>query len=309
MGYINEGFDNMSKYKSGALRRLHDKDIISPPSFVSGGLQYETIMGSMAYGVSSDASDMDIYGFCIPPKDIIFPHLAGHIKGFGRQKQSFDQWVEHHIKDEGRIYDISIFNIVKYFHLCMDNNPNMIDSLFTASNMVISSTKISDMVRDQRKIFLHKGAWHRFKGYAYGQMKKLENKKPVLGSVRAERVKKHGFDSKFAYHSVRLLDEVEQIMTEGDIDLMRNREQLKAIRRGDWSLQDIKDHFIKKEKELETIYTSSKLQYGPDEKLIKQLLIDCLEEYYGNLDKCVVNVDEATTALQEISDIIKKRGF
>jgi hypothetical protein len=29
---------------------------------------------------------------------------------------------------------------------------------------------------------------------------------------------------KFAYHVVRLIGEVEQILTEGDIDLRRNRE-------------------------------------------------------------------------------------
>jgi predicted nucleotidyltransferase len=294
-------------YKSGVVRRLAHKGLIKPPSFVEGSTVYETMMGSVAYGVSSDTSDVDIYGFCIPPKDYIFPHLAGHIAGFSTQIQSFDQYQEHHIKekDHNKEYDVNIYSIIKYFRLCMDNNPNMIDSLFTATNMVLSSSKVSNMVRDQRKMFLHKGSWHKFKGYAYGQMHKMKIKDPDPSSVRYEMVMKHGYDVKFAYHVVRLLDEVEQILTEGDIDLMRNREQLKSIRRGEWKMEDIESYFARKEKDLETVYTNSKLQHRPPEIKITQLLIDCLEEHFGDLSAAVSKVDSNTDILKQIKELVK----
>jgi predicted nucleotidyltransferase len=116
-------------YKSGVVRRLADKGLIKPPGFVTGSVHYETIMGSMAYGVSSDSSDMDIYGFCIPPKEIVFPHTAGYIPNFSSQVPNFDQFTQHHVqeKDHGKEYDLSIYNIVRYFKLCMGNNPNRID--------------------------------------------------------------------------------------------------------------------------------------------------------------------------------------
>jgi len=50
--------------------------------------------------------------------------------------------------------------------LAMKNNPNIIDSLFTPQFCVLHTTKVGNMVRDARRSFLHKGAWHRFKGYA-----------------------------------------------------------------------------------------------------------------------------------------------
>jgi hypothetical protein len=50
------------------------------------GTQYLVHMGSDAYGVSSNSSDIDAYGFCIPPKSYIFPHLSGEIEGFGKQE-------------------------------------------------------------------------------------------------------------------------------------------------------------------------------------------------------------------------------
>lgn len=287
-------------------RKLFHENKITPPGFVPESVQYETIMGSEAYGVSSNSSDVDIYGFCIPPKDYIFPHLAGYIHGFGTSPQSFDQYQQHHVKgDNAKEYDIQIYNIVKYFSLCMDNNPNMIDSLFTPENCVTASTKIGQMVRSERRIFLHKGAWHRFKGYAYSQMKKISDKKPV--GKRAELVEKYGYDVKFAYHVIRLLDEVEQILMHGDIDLQQNREQLKSIRRGEWAYEDIVGHFSRKEKELESLYISSTVQKYPDEQRIKQLLLDCLEEYYGKLTGAEVRVpDKLENTLRQIKELTER---
>jgi uncharacterized protein len=74
-----------------AVARLVQAKLISPPPFLLSNLHFETMMGSVAYGVSSDTSDVDIYGFCVPPKTYIFPHLAGDIDGFGRQKKRFEQ--------------------------------------------------------------------------------------------------------------------------------------------------------------------------------------------------------------------------
>ena len=59
----------------------------------------------------------------------------------------------------------------------MENNPNMIDSLFTPINCVLYSSKIADLVRDNRQLFLHKGAWFKFKNYSFSQLHKMKNKK------------------------------------------------------------------------------------------------------------------------------------
>lgn len=287
-------------------KKLEEKGLISPPYFLKHNVHYEVIMGSSAYGVSNDESDIDIYGFCIPPKEFIFPHLAGHIEGFGKQKQKFEQFQQHHVKDlsNKKQYDITIFSIVKYFQLCMENNSNMIDSLFVPVGCILHSTKIGNMVRENRKIFLHKGSWYKFKGYSYSQLHKMESKNPE--GERVETIQKFGYDVKFAYHIVRLLTEVEQILSEGDIDLQRNKEQLKSVKRGDWKIEDVKDFFNKKEKELETLYLTSKLPYSPNEKEIKSLLIHCLEEHYGNIDSCVAKSEINSDFIREMRDLIIK---
>ena len=115
---------------------------------------------------------------------------------------------------------------------------------------------------------------------------------------------------------VRLLNEVEQILIEGDIDLQMCKEQLKSIRRGEWTLAQIKEYFTTKERELETLYVENraKLPYGPQDgsfqEDIKTLLLHCLEEHYGSLDKCITSEDAPIKALREIDEILKKnRGL
>ena len=100
------------------------------------------------------------------------------------------------------------------------------------------------------------------------------------------------------------MNEIEQILTEHNLDLQRNREQLKSIRRGEWSIEQVDEYFARKEMELETLYTNSNLPWGPDEEAIKILLLQCLEEHYGSLDDCIVTPDQTIQALREIADVI-----
>jgi predicted nucleotidyltransferase len=286
------------------LQRLTDRGLIKPPRWLPGNVQYETIMGSVAYGVSADTSDVDVYGWAIPPKEEVFPHLRGEVPGFGTPRPRFEQYQEHHVRDQdalaghGRTYDLTTYGIVKFFNLALENNPNIIDSLFTPVNCILHSTRVGNLVRENRRQFLHKGAWPKFKGYAYSQVHKLSIKMPR--GKRAVLVQKHGYDVKFAYHVVRLLTEVEMILMEEDIDLQRNNEQLKAIRRGEWTEERLRQWCALKESHLERVYAESTLRAIPDEPKIRTLLLNCLEEHFGSLEGCVVNPDRAVEALRNI---------
>ena len=81
------------------LEHLADKGLVRPPRWLPRNVMYETIMGSVAYGVSGDTSDMDVYGFAIPPKDEVFPHLRGEVAGFGTPRPRFEQFEAHHVAD------------------------------------------------------------------------------------------------------------------------------------------------------------------------------------------------------------------
>lgn len=297
------------------IDQLTKKGLINPPPFVESNTHYLTIMGSHAYGVAdtsvkSKIPDYDVYGFCIPPKDYIFPHLRGEIPGFGTPGPNFEQFQKHHIMDDdahggnGQEWDLNIMNIVKFFELCRDGNPNMIDSLYTPENCVIHRTQVGQMVRDARKMFLSKRIWKKFRGYAWSQMQKMETKDPIGG--RREIVDKFGYDVKFAYHVIRLLDEAEQAMMQGHIDLQRSREAMKAIRRGEWKVEDVRAWAMEKDKSLEAAYAQCTLPEVADEEALKKLLMNCLEEHYGSLSDAFQEPDWATKALKQVDAILNE---
>jgi hypothetical protein len=58
----------------------------------------------------------------------------------------------------GRTYDLTIYGIIKFFNLAMENNPNVIDSLFTPVNCVLHITRVGNLVRENRRLFLHKAS-------------------------------------------------------------------------------------------------------------------------------------------------------
>lgn len=286
------------------LEDLAGRGLVKPPRWLPANVMYETIMGSVAYGVSGDSSDLDLYGFAIPPKEDLFPHLRGAIAGFGTPPSRFEQFEVHHVVDSqalggsGRSHDLTIYSIVKFFQLAMENNPNIIDSLFTPATCVVHTTAVGMLVRERRRLFLHKGCWPKFKGYAYAQLHKIATKRPL--GKRATAVEEHGYDVKFAYHVVRLLGEVEMILVEEDLDLQRDRERLKAIRRGEWSQERLRQWCAEKESQLERAWAESRLRAVPDEAALRRLLLDCLESHYGSLSGCVEDPDRAVTALRNI---------
>lgn len=286
---------------------LSEKNLITPPKWLPDNTMFEGMTGSIAYAASDDASDMDIVGFCIPPKEVIFPHLSGEILGFGSQQQRFDVFQQHHIelKEHRKEIDLTIYNIVKFFQLAMENNPNMVDVMFLPRRCVLHSTGIYEHVRENRKLFLHKGSWSKFRGYAYSQLSKVKNGANKSNPKRQASIDKYGFDVKFAYHIVRLVLEVEQILVHQDLDLECNGAILRSIRNGEWTLPDIEEWFASKEKMLEEVYHKSSLQYSPDENAIKKLLMESLEMHYGTISNAI-SIDVNQNLLNDIQQIINK---
>lgn len=272
---------------SSIIKKLNKLGLLTTPPLCVVEPEYEVIMGSTAYGVEGNSSDVDVYSVCIPPVEEVFTHLNGMVPGFGPKPHSFKNWQQHHIKTEAdtaqeKEYDLCSYSMVEFFNLASENNPNIVDSLFVPDRCVVHTTAVGKVMRENRRTFLHKGAYHKFKGYAYSQLSKIKTRKPQ--GKRATLVEQFGYDVKFAYHVVRLAQECEQILLEGDLDLERCREMLKVIRKGEWTLEQLEEWFRTKEIMLDQLYIDSKLWHTPDLDQLNKVLMVCLESKFGSLD-------------------------
>lgn len=268
-----------------AAGRLPEK-----PGWLEDGVVYLTATGSVSYGCSTDESDADVVGVCVPPKRYLWP--KGEIQGFSTPGPRFDVWQRHHVDTTGqwgdrKSADFAIYSIAKFCRLAMDNNPNAVDILFAPEDCILVSSQAWGVIRDSRRIFLHKGSYHKFRGYAHSQLAKIRTKDDLgnidkIGNRRAI-IERYGYDTKFAYHVVRLALECEQILVGGDLDLRRDREMYKAVRRGEWTLDELKAWWARYEPHLDGLYRSSQLPHSADEGAIKDLLVRAISCHYGTV--------------------------
>ncbi len=275
------------------------------PRWITDNIVYETIVGSFAYGVSSDTSDADIYGVCIPPKDEVFPYRS-RVFLFDKIPETFEQYIKHgtFCSDEARKYDFTIFSIVKAFKLWSESNPNSLEMLYTSNECIITQTAMFKNIRDNANVFLSKKCYNTFINYLYSQIHKAKIKNPQ--GERKNLVESHGFDTKYVANAVRLCYLCETILTDCTIDLRAFSEHVKSIRKGNESLDSVMKFLDEKEKVLIKLKESSKLPDNVDRDRIRSLLLSSLESHYGSIDKLINKDNVYQQAITDINKILNK---
>lgn len=90
-----------------------------------------------------------------------------------------------------------------------------------------------------------------------------------------ELLKKHGYDTKFFMHAVRLLTSAIEILSTGNFCTFRpNREFLTECRNGKHSFDEALEIIEHYDNELQQAYEKSELPQTPDYGRINQMLID-----------------------------------
>lgn len=108
----------------------------------------------------------------------------------------------------------------------------------------------------------------------YQEWKKSRNR------ARYELEEKYGYDTKHGYHLVRLIRMCREILTTGKVIVKRpDREELLAIRNGQWEYEKLIDFAESEDKALQELYVKSNvLPKTPDFKYIDALCIELVEK-------------------------------
>jgi len=276
-------------------------------------LMLETITGSHAYGCQNKKSDYDILGIILPKYEHLYPQKYGFIIGF-------DQLPDFRRKElKGKKNRVLIGNkpveaewvsLIEFFvHAGLKGSPNLIESLFIKKELVTVGTKMGHYLRDNRRLFISMKSFHSFRGYANSQMHRIRQRNPET-EERQQMIEKYGYDCKMSYHVLRLIDYMDQILTLNDIDLMRNKEECKLMRAGEWGNFDRFDReFQKRMDHLDKLSRKCNLPPQPQSGALKKLLIEILEEHYSYDNKTTSTVGEyiSTKDLKEQLDRIESK--
>ena len=121
----------------------------------------KVISGSVAYGFNTKESDIDYRGISIPPKEY-----------FLTPEKRFDQYLT---------IDCTIYNIMKFFKLSMNNNPNILELLWIDKpEHIIYLDKYAKKLKSIRKEFLSTKVKFTYSGYAFSQLKRIKSHKKWL---------------------------------------------------------------------------------------------------------------------------------
>ena len=232
---------------------------------------FKTIIGSKMHGTATDTSDSDYMGICIPDKDFI---LGTH---------KFEQLEERTNPSNARNTkvdsDCTTYTLQKFVKLAADNNPNIIEVLFSPQSCFILQTTEGKELLDSKRLFISKRCYYKFMGYATAQFRKLTTKEPV--GLRSVLVEKHGYDVKYAYHLIRLYYMGIELLRTGSLVFpTEQRKYFIQIKNGEWPLSAIIDKALHLQKWIEESFKSTTLPDLPDLGAINKLQIRLIEQFW-----------------------------
>jgi uncharacterized protein len=198
-------------------------------------VQFQCVVGSKAYGLDHEGSDVDRRGFYLPPAD-----LHWSLAGVPEQLES----------DQEECY----WEIEKFIRLGLKANPNILECMY--SPLVEACTPLAQELIDMRSIFLSRHIHRTYNSYVLSQFKKLEQ------DLRNE----HGLRWKHVMHLIRLLLSGVAVLKEGFVPLRvdAHRERLLAIRRGEIPWDEVEEWRLKLHRELDAALNSTALPEHPD---------------------------------------------
>jgi predicted nucleotidyltransferase len=139
-----------------------------------------------------------------------------------------------------------------------------------AARKIGLSDNFIEIMQKERQYANAKREWDQFLNW-----KKTRNVK------RSELEEKFGYDTKHAYHLVRLIRMCREVLTTGKVIVKRpDREELLSIRNGAWTYDQLIEFAEKEENSLNEIYNSSNvLPKNPDRDKLDKLCIDLVEKF------------------------------
>jgi predicted nucleotidyltransferase len=205
---------------------------------------YRCVVGSTAYGLSQEVSDVDRRGFYLPPAD-----LEWSLAGVPEQLEG----------DNEEVY----WEVEKFIRLALKANPNVLECLY--SPLVETCTPLAEELLNLRQIFLSQHVHRTYNAYVLSQFKKLEQDLRNHGQIRWKHV----------MHLIRLLLSGVVVLRQGFVPLRVDeyRDQLLAIRHGDVPWEDIERWRLTLHRELDEALQSTSLPEHPDYQRANEFLI------------------------------------
>jgi predicted nucleotidyltransferase len=233
----------LARYKEAGIG---DSTITASRTDLYERVIYRCVIGSQAYGLAGDGSDIDRRGAYLPPADL-------HWSLYGVPDQ-----LENHDTQE------AYWEVQKFLILALKANPNVLECLYTP--LVERATPLAEKLLGMRSIFLSRIVYQTYNGYVLSQFKKMQADLRNQGEVKWKHV----------MHLIRLLLAGIRILRDGVVPVWveEHREDLLAIRRGDMPWEAVEDWRKRLHREFDAAAEKTHLPERPDYERADAFLIE-----------------------------------
>ena len=207
---------------------------------------YRCVIGSRAYGLDTQESDIDRRGIYLPPAEL-------HWSLYGVPEQLDTPATEE-----------CYWELRKFLVLALKSNPNILECLY--SPLIELQTDLAERLLGMRHKFLSQLAYQTYNGYVLSQFKKLEQ------DLRA----RHEIKWKHAMHLIRLLISGVTVLKEGYVPVRvdEHREALLLIRDGSMPWAEVNKWRLSLHEEFERAYKNTAVAERPDYEAVNAFLVE-----------------------------------
>lgn len=242
---FNDGSEAMLRRSEySILREFKDDMSVGKPSAEITGdfadwqpfIHYRCVVGSQAFGLSDENSDVDRRGFYLPPADL-------HWSLYGVPEQ-----VEENSTQE--VY----WELQKFLVMALKANPNILECLHTP--IVEQASPLARELLANRQAFLSRLVYQTYNGYVMSQFRKLEQDLRARGAIKW----------KHAMHLMRLLLSGIDVLRGGElrVRLDEHRPALLDIKHGRTSWEDLDAWRRRLHRDFDDAFATTRLPERPD---------------------------------------------
>ena len=203
------------------------------------------VVGSRAYGLDTEASDVDRRGVFVAPTPMFwrFDKPPTHLDGPEKERFSWE--------------------LERFLTLALDSNPTTLECLWSPLVEVI--TPCGEELRGLRGSFVSRHAHRTFLKYAESQFRKLAGDLRNRGEPRWKHV----------MHLLRLLISGRHLLEHGEplVDVSAHRERLLAVRRGELPWAEIEEWRSALTRGMDDALHDSALPEEPDRVRVEEFLV------------------------------------
>ncbi|BBZ15186.1 nucleotidyltransferase domain-containing protein [Mycobacterium branderi] len=229
-------------------------------------------VGSGLHGVTVDSQDdRDEMGLCIEPPEYVI--------GLRRFEQYEYRTQPEHVRSGPGDLDLVVYSLRKWATLAVAGNPTVLLPLFAPASEIVEIAWPGRELRAQAHLFVSRQAGTRFIGYLQRQRDRAFG-----GSGRPELVEKYGYDTKFAYHAVRLGMQGIKLLSTGRITLPipePSRSRLLDIRHGRLAQHTVVDEIEALRGELAELTMGADLPERADYDAVNRWLTRTYRAWWG----------------------------